>query len=382
MHRPSSYNVIGRLAPSPTGAQHVGNARTYLLAWLSARLQGGQLLLRMEDIDSPRIKAGAQQQAIEDLQWLGLDWDFGPGGTHSTTAVELLPADLLELQAVEQIGGVQDWLQTRRTDVYQHYFSKLKLDQKVYPCICSRKDIQMAASAPNLGDDATIYPGSCAGKTVADGDRMSLRFENNSGGGTHDFEATDQTQIAPKFAWRYRTCNRTMRFVDQIMGPQTCRPQKELGDFVVGRSYGEFAYQLAVVIDDHLMGVTEVVRGDDLVASTFRQLELYETFGWQTPTFAHVPLVVGEDGRRLAKRHGDTRLSEIRRRGLGPEKLLGLLAHSCHLQEDVTAISATQLLESLRSRVSAQCSPTRVLWNRLPRTPFVLTDRMWQAILD
>ena len=280
---------VGRLAPSPTGAQHVGNARTYLLAWLSIRSRGGRLILRMEDIDSPRVKRGADQQALADLRWLGLDWDEGldVGGPH-------VP-----------------YVQTQRLAHYQRALAQLIAAEQVYPCTCSRSDIAAAASAPHAGQEGPVYPGTCANRSVADGERFS--------------------QSSVPFAWRFRASDRVLEFTDLVAGPQQASVARELGDFVVARSDGSPAYQLAVVVDDHAMGITEVLRGDDLLPSAFRQLQLYEALGLAPPTFAHVPLVVGPDGRRLAKRHGDTRLATLRQQGVLPERLVGSLAHSCGL---------------------------------------------------
>src|SRR5262245_30331042 len=275
---------IGRLAPSPTGAQHVGNARTYLLAWLSIRSRGGRVIVRMEDIDSPRVKRGAAAQAIEDLHWLGLDWDEGPdiGGPHAP------------------------YVQTERLQMYREALDKLKAAERVYPCTCSRTDVAAAASAPHAGHEGPIYPGTCSRRRVADA----------------------ATLPHGDFAWRFRTTNKVREFTDAVAGPQRCNVAGELGDFVIAKADDSPSYQLAVVIDDHAMGVTEGLRGDDLLPSAFRQLEQYEFFTWQPPQFAHVPLVVGPDGRSLAKRHGDTRLATLRAAGVSPERLIGLLAAS------------------------------------------------------
>lgn len=298
---------VGRLAPSPTGAQHVGNARTYLLAWLSIRSRGGRVILRMEDIDSPRVKRGAAEQAVEDLRWLGLDWDEGPdvGGPHAP------------------------YVQTERLELYRAALEKLKAAERVYPCTCTRSDVAVAASAPHMGQEGPIYPGTCANRHVADA-KAPTRSAS---------EGRD-----PSFVWRMRTTNMSRKLNDLVAGAHTCNVAAELGDFVVAKGDGSPAYQLAVVIDDHAMGVTEVLRGDDLLPSAFRQLELYDIFGWTPPQFAHVPLVVGSDGRRLAKRHGDTRLAMLRAAGVPAERLVGLLAWSCGLIDRAEPVQAAELL--------------------------------------
>ena len=262
------------------------------MAWLSIRSRGGRVILRMEDIDSPRVKRGAAEQAIEDLRWLGLDWDEGPdiGGLHAPYA------------------------QTQRLDLYREALERMKAAERVYPCTCSRTDVAAAASAPHIGQEGPIYPGTCAGRRVADAALLT--------------RSVSEGLSALPFAWRFRTTNMPRQFDDLVAGPQSCNVAAELGDYVIAKADGSPAYQLAVVVDDHAMGVTEVLRGDDLLPSAFRQLELYEFFGWQTPQFAHVPLVVGPDGRRLAKRHGDTRLATLRDAGVSPERLVGLLAWS------------------------------------------------------
>jgi len=302
---------VGRLAPSPTGAQHVGNARTYLLAWLSIRSRGGRLILRMEDIDSPRIKPGADRQAIDDLLWLGLDWDEGP------------------------------YVQTQRLDLYHDAFERLKAAERIYPCTCTRSDIAAAASAPHAGQEGPIYPGTCSVRTAA--------------------EAVQLAKEGKPLAWRFRAADQERRIQDLVAGEQHCNIARELGDFVVGKTDGTPAYQLAVVVDDAAMGVTEVLRGDDLLPSAFRQLELYEALGAKPPAFAHVPLVVGTDGRRLAKRHGDTRLTTLRQQGMTPEQLIGLLAWSCGLIERPAACRPAELLPSFSL-------------DRLPREPWVYDD--------
>ncbi len=311
----STDNYRGRLAPSPTGAQHVGNARTYLIAWLAARAQGGQVVLRIEDIDSPRIKPGAAEQAVDDLRWLGLDWDEGP------------------------------IVQTQRLPLYEAALEKLKALELVYPCTCSRTDVEQAASAPHLEHEGPVYPGTCAGRSAADAAGLP-----------------DQS-----FCWRFRVPETTPAFDDGFRG-QTAIDLRQLGgDFVVWKSSGTPAYQLAVVVDDAAQGISEVIRGDDLVPSTPRQLLLYQALSWPAPRFTHVPLVVGPDGRRLAKRHGDTRLSSLRAAGVSPAALVGLLAWSCGWSAEPEPIAARDLI----GRFDLQSIPGR---------PFVLEPSGLQRI--
>jgi glutamyl-tRNA synthetase len=305
----------GRLAPSPTGAQHVGNARTYLIAWLSARSRGGQVALRVEDIDSPRVKAGAAEQACADLRWLGLDWDDGPV------------------------------VQTQRLALYEEALQRLRERELVYPCTCTRTDVERAASAPHAEHEGAVYPGTCAGRRSADADALAGR----------------------PYCWRFRAGDMAAEFVDAFRGP-TRVPAEELGgDFVVWKSAGTPAYQLAVVVDDAGMGVTEVVRGDDLVPSTPRQFLLYRALGLTPPAFAHVPLVVGPDGRRLAKRHGDTRLASLLAAGVTAERLLGLLAWSCGWIDRAEPVTARDLVPLFRL-------------DAIPHAPFVLTPDLLKEI--
>lgn len=285
--------MVGRLAPSPTGAQHLGNARTFLLAYWSARKQGGRLVLRIEDIDSPRVKPWAIDQAVTDLKWLGIDWDEGP------------------------------LIQTERADAYHRVLDGLRIENQIYPCVCTRKDIEQAGSAPHFEHELPIYPGTCA-----------------------HWQEGDPVPEPGKFSWRFRSTHHPQSFDDAVQGAQSCRVAEALGDFAVTQKSGQASYQLAVVVDDIAMGVTEVVRGDDLITSTFRQLDLYRAFHHTPPAYAHVPLVTGPDGRRLAKRHGDTRLSALREDGVEPITIVRWAARTAGLiSGDDSIDSADDIIE-------------------------------------
>jgi len=267
---------VGRLAPSPTGALHIGNIRTFMIAWLRARTQGGRMILRMEDLDHPRDKPGAAVQAVDDLRWLGFDWD-------------------------------EEYVQSERRQAYHAAIERLHAAGLAYPCICSRKDVERAQSAPHYGEQLR-YPGICRGRF--------LTWE-------------DAAAVHPP-CWRFRVEEDThVEFTDVFAGPYGQDVAQTLGDFPLARDIDGAGYTLAVVVDDAAMDVTEVVRGDDLLPATPAQILVQRALGLPTPDYCHVPLVVGPDGRRLAKRHGDTRIAAYRAAGVSPETIIGRLAESC-----------------------------------------------------
>ncbi len=291
----SPYNVRGRLAPSPTGRMHLGNAWAFLLAWLAARSSGGpaggpaggQVVLRLEDIDPERSRPDFAEEIVRDLRWLGLDWDEGPdvGGAHGP------------------------YEQSARLDAYAAALERLTLAGKVYPCFCTRKELRSLASAPHaplVDDGSPAYPGTCR-NLGADQRRELLRQGRRP-------------------ALRLRCGERALAFDDLVAGPQRMTLADCGGDFALRRSDGVFAYQLAVVVDDIAMHVTQVVRGDDILASTPRQLLLYELLGAPPPQHAHLPLLLDADGQRLAKRHGLLALASLREAGVQAPAITGYLA--------------------------------------------------------
>ncbi len=303
--------LVGRLAPSPTGAQHLGNARTYLLAWLSARAAGGRVVLRIEDIDSPRVKPWAMEQAITDLRWLGLDWDEGPdiGGPHAP------------------------YIQTQRSVLYEDALRRLIQLNRAYPCTCTRKDVEAAASAPH----ESSFPAACSSlATWLDGPIYPRTCASWRRGSPLPEPGT--------YCWRFRVPDESLTINDTLCGRVSIYPAERLGDFPLTRKNGQAAYQLAVVVDDAAMEINQVVRGDDLLPSAFRQIPLQDALGLPRQNYIHVPLVTGPDGRRLAKRHGDTRLSHYREAGVTAEQIVGWAAHSLNLIEHPLPTRAQELL--------------------------------------
>ena len=279
---------VGRFAPTPSGRMHLGNVFAALMAWLSVRSRGGEMVLRMEDLDTQRTSAEYARVLREDLSWLGLDWDR-----------ETPP-------------------QSQRTAVYDEYFEKLKAMGLLYPCYCTRSQLH-SVNAPHLSDGTYVYPGTCRELT----DAQRAAFDR-----------------AP--AWRVRVPDRVWTVEDRVQGRYCCNLATECGDMVVRRADGVYVYHLAVTVDDGEAGVTEVVRGMDLLSSAPRQMYLQELFGFPHPDYAHVPMLLAPDGRRLSKRDRDLDLGVLRQR-LTSEALIGSLAFAAGLTERNVPISAAEL---------------------------------------
>jgi len=303
MAGPVGAGVRGRYAPSPTGRLHLGNARTALLAWLDARSRGGAFIMRIEDLDRARVPPGAEAALLDDLAWLGLDWDEGP----------------------DRGGPFAPYRQSERAARYDAAIDRLLADGRAFACACSRADVARAAQAPHGADeDGPRYPGTCRdlppeevrARAAAQGRAPAIRFAGRG-------ERID--------------------FVDEVHGA-VAADDAGVDDFVLRRADATAAYQLAVVVDDAAMAVTRVVRGDDLLRSTPRQIALYRALGLPTPAFAHVPLVLTASGERLAKRTRPEAIADLRARGVTPDAVVGALAASAGLRVVGSTISARDLV--------------------------------------
>ena len=355
---------VGRLAPSPTGALHLGNVRTFMIAWLRARSQCGKVILRTEDLDHPKDKPGAAAQAIKDLRWLGFDWD-------------------------------EEYVQSERKAIYRAALESLKEGREtedgrreswVYPCVCSRRDVEAAQSAPHAGEQL-YYPGTCRDRfkswaaafsflnkhrdtyppSEASCEAGAMRGETQREEGNALCLCDSVLKKVSRLpCWRLRVAENTIvSFDDAFAGHYEQDVSRTLGDFPLARDEFGAGYTLACTVDDLLMGVTEVVRGDDLLAATPAQILLARALskGFKhrdTETrreggnalclcdsvlkYCHVPLVVGRDGKRLAKRHGDTRIATYRAQGKSPGEILGFLAASCGWAEGGESVSLFDLL--------------------------------------
>jgi glutamyl/glutaminyl-tRNA synthetase len=286
-------NYRGRLAPSPTGYLHVGHARTFWAAWQRARSAGGALVMRMEDLDPERSKQVYADAALEDLRWLGIRWAEGP----------------------DRGGPLGPYIQSKRRQFYLAAWRKLLRGGFLFPCRCSRKDLEAAQSAPHeqsgkaeTGDEP-IYPGSCR--------HLVGHVQQLPGPTSVELDSPEGVN------WRFRVPDgEAVTFVDENLGPQSFVAGRDFGDFVVWRRDGGPSYQLACVADDAAMGITEVVRGADLLLSTARQILLNRALGYNDPKWFHCRLVVDHNGRRLAKRHDALAIRALRQQGLTPMNIL------------------------------------------------------------
>ena len=311
--------AVGRFAPSPSGRLHLGNLACSLLAWLSAKRQGGRIVLRIEDLDAERCPRRYADQLEEDLAWLGLVWD--EGGSHG--------------------GPNGPYYQSERSAIYEEYYQKLVRKGLVYPCFCSRSQLH-AASAPHRSDGQVIYAGTCRGLTPAEiAERSKTR--------------------AP--AWRVQVPDEVIAFEDGHMGHYEENLARDCGDFFLRRAGGVFGYQLAVGVDDARMGVDEVVRGSDLLSSTPRQLWLYRELGLTPPKFYHLPLLLASDGRRLSKRDGDQSLENLRAK-YTPEEIIGKLAFACGLQASPAPTPPQALARTFD-------------WSQVPKSDIVLPENLF-----
>lgn len=326
----TEHAIRGRLAPSPTGFLHLGNAWAFLLAWLACRSAGGSLVLRMEDIDPERSRAAYAEAIIRDLHWLGLDWEEGP----------------------DVSGPFGPYVQSACMDLYAEALARLAAGGHSYPCYCTRKELRTLAGAPHVGDAGAAYPGTC--RTLTPERRAEL-------------EAAGRRPCL-----RLRCPTGPYAFEDAVFGTQSMTLEDCGGDFALRRSDGVIAYQLAVVVDDGRMGITQVVRGEDLLVSTPRQLALFDLLGFPRPNYLHLPLLCDAEGERLAKRHASLTLAALRDAGVSPAAVTGYLAAKAGLCADAAPLTPAGLLARvdpnlLRTRLRALPRRIRIEPNPLPR---------------
>ncbi len=310
----------GRFAPTPSGRMHLGNAFAALVAWLSARAAGGEMVLRVEDLDPRAANRERAEALIDDLRWLGLDWDEGP------------------------------YWQSERGEAYADALARLDAAGLTYPCFCTRAELH-AASAPHASDGTPVYAGTCRGLTPEEVARRSAERPPAT-----RLRVPDEADPAG-----------TIEFLDLAYGTHREVLARECGDFLVRRSDGVVAYQLAVVVDDALMGVTQVVRGRDLLGSCARQIYLAGLLGFDAPQYGHVPLLVAPDGRRLAKREKDLDLGSLRERGVSPERVVGTLAAAAGLADPGCETAPAELVGAFS-------------WDRLRREDIVVDDAFLAAL--
>lgn len=289
----------GRFAPSPTGRMHLGNIFAAMISLLSAKSKGGQWILRIEDLDPQRSRKEYALQIEDDLQWLGMTPDKG---------------------GVQETPEGESYCQSQRTEIYQQMLCKISKTGYTYPCSCTRADIR-ATQAPHSSDGRIIYSGKCRPKDLP----------NNN------------IPITSHYATRIFVPDKEIIFNDLNYGPQKINPAQECGDFVLRRADGAWAYQFAVVVDDHLMGVTEIVRGQDLLSSAAQQIYLYNLLGFPVPQFFHIPLICNTDGIRLSKRDSSLSMETLRRK-YTPQQIIGYLAHLSGLRPTPEPATIAELI--------------------------------------
>lgn len=309
--------VCGRFAPTPSGRIHLGNILCAMLSWLSVRSKNGTYLLRIEDLDAMRCPRSLADQIEDDLRWFGIDWDDGGS------------------------AGGEQWYQSSRTEIYDKYFEVLREKGLLYPCFCSRAELH-TAQAPHRSDGTYIYAGTCRNLTPE--------------------QIAEKSKRRPP-AWRVRVPDRVVSFTDGCQGVYTENLAQDCGDFIIRRSDGVYGYQLAVVVDDGEMGVTEVVRGSDLLNSTPRQMYLYEQLGFPIPQFYHMPLLTAPDGRRLSKRDGDLDLGVLREKFGRPEPIVGMLAKAAGLRPTAQPIALHELIADFS-------------WDKIPKQDIALPEEI------
>ncbi|MEG2171691.1 MAG: tRNA glutamyl-Q(34) synthetase GluQRS [Desulfovibrionaceae bacterium] len=332
-HANDSKPPIGRLAPSPTGYLHLGNAWAFLLAWLAARAGDGSIMLRMEDIDPDRSRPHFAEAILRDLHWLGLNWDDGPdiGGPHAP------------------------YVQSQRSEYYAAALHQLTGQGHTYPCYCTRKELRTLAAAPHVGDAGAPYPNTCRSLSPA--------------------QRTAQEQAGRRATLRLRCPDEAhVDFIDGIQGPQHMRLHDCGGDFALRRSDGVIAYQLAVVVDDALMGVSQVVRGDDIRISTPRQMLLHALLGSPIPAYAHLPLLLDHTGERLAKRHASLSLGALREAGVQATAIVGYLGYRAGFLPRPARCTPHQLLGAFNLQKIPQASVS--LPEHLQNCLLTLTDTL------
>lgn len=314
----------GRFAPTPSGNMHIGNSFCYFLAWLSIKQRGGRIVLRMEDTDVPRMRKSAMLQTLSDLEWLGLTWDEGP--------------------EPGQTNG--DYYQSCRTEIYDRVFAGLRDRGAVYPCFCSRKDIRLAA-APHVEDRAPVYPGTC----------WRMRPEQSA-----------ELMKIKKPTWRLHLEPETISLHDRLFGNFSWNIQTECGDVPIKRADGVYCYQFTTALDDALMGISEVVRSNDLLTSTPWQIYIQRLIGSQEPSYIHIPMLLDESGKRMAKRDSSLSICEIRKH-YAPEEVLGRLAYLANLWPDWNSCTVNQLLPIFS-------------WDRLPKANIMVSKEIFAKCYD